>query len=89
MSGVERYLLEHEAEAIEELKEFCRIPSVSTDPAFHEGIAGAVDFLSERLKRAGFPIVDILPTGGHPAVVAEWCDAPGAPTILVYGHYDV
>jgi acetylornithine deacetylase/succinyl-diaminopimelate desuccinylase-like protein len=89
MKDVEDYLLAHEAESIDELKDFCRIPSVSTDPAYRGGISAAVNFLVERLKRAGFPVVEVVETGGHPTVIAERCETPGAPTILVYGHYDV
>ncbi|MEZ5777017.1 MAG: dipeptidase [Paracoccaceae bacterium] len=89
MSVVEDWLAAHEAEAIETLKAFCRIPSVSTDPAYAKPIRAAAEFAAERLADAGFPTVDIIATGGHPAVLAEWCAAPGAPTVLVYGHYDV
>ncbi|MEX6505844.1 dipeptidase [Jiella sp. M17.18] len=86
---VEAWLDERSDAAVEELKAFCRIPSVSTDPAYKGGIRQAAAFVADRLTRAGFPSVEIVETGGHPAVVAEWCDVPGAPTILVYGHYDV
>lgn len=89
MSEVEDWLAAHEAESLETLKAFCRIPSVSTDPAFAEGIKDASDFVAERLREAGFPTVEVIPTGGHPVVLAEWCDSTGAPTVLVYGHYDV
>ena len=89
MSDVERWLAAHEAEAVETLKAFCRIPSVSTDPAYHDGISAAAGFAADRLREAGFPLVEIVPTGGHPCVLAEWCAVPGAPTVLVYGHYDV
>jgi acetylornithine deacetylase/succinyl-diaminopimelate desuccinylase-like protein len=89
MNDIEDLLTARENAFIEDLKEFCRFPSVSTDPAFQYGIEGAVSFLVSRLKKAGFPVVDIVETGGHPAVIAEWCETPGAPTILVYGHYDV
>ena len=44
---------------------------------------------SRACGEAGFPVVEIIPTGGHPCVLAEWIVDPGAPTILVYGHYDV
>ena len=88
-NAVEADLVAHEAEATETLIALCRIPSVSTDPAFRDGIASAAAFLAERMRGAGFPVVDIVETGGHPAIVAEWCEAPDAPTILVYGHYDV
>lgn len=89
MSDVECWLAAHEAEAVETLKAFCRIPSVSTDPAYCDGIHEAAGFVADRLREAGFPLVEIVPTGGHPCVLAEWCAAPGAPTVLVYGHYDV
>lgn len=89
MSGVEAYLAAHETDALEAIKSFCRIPSVSTDPAYRTSIAEAAQFVSDSLKRAGFPLVEQIETGGHPIVLAQWCDNPGAPTILVYGHYDV
>jgi acetylornithine deacetylase/succinyl-diaminopimelate desuccinylase-like protein len=89
MSAVEDYLLAHVEDGIEDLKAFCRIPSVSTDPAFRGGIREAAEFLADRLRRAGFPTVEILETAGHPAIFAELIRDPAAPTVLVYGHYDV
>lgn len=89
MSEVEAWLLAHEPDAIETLTQFCRIPSVSTDPAYAAGIGQAAGFVAGQLQAAGFPIVEIVQTPGHPCVLAEWCEVPGAPTILVYGHYDV
>ena len=86
---IEDYLGARGESLIEDLMAFCRFPSVSTDPAYREGMEGAVEFLTGRLQRAGFPIVEVIQTGGHPVVIAEWCETPGAPTILVYGHYDV
>jgi len=75
--------------AVAELGAFCRIPSVSTDPAYGAAMAEASAWVAGRLQRAGFERVETVPTGGHPVVTAQRCDAPGAPTILVYGHYDV
>ena len=89
MKAVEDWLAAHQPQALETLMQFCRIPSVSTDPAFAEGMAAAADFVADQLRDAGFPTVEVVPTPGHPCVLAEWCDMPGAPTILVYGHYDV
>ncbi|MDL2404227.1 dipeptidase [Rhizobium calliandrae] len=89
MSGVETYLNEHFGAALEDLKAFCRIPSVSTDPAYADGIAKAAAFVAERLTRAGFINVEQLATGGHPAVFGEIITDPNLPTFLVYGHYDV
>ena len=89
MSGVEAWLKAHEAEAVETLKAFCRIPSVSTDPASAGAVREAAAFAAGLLRQAGFPQVETIETGGHPAVLAEWCAVPGAPVVLVYGHYDV
>jgi acetylornithine deacetylase/succinyl-diaminopimelate desuccinylase-like protein len=89
MSKVQAYLDEHFDAGLEDLKAFCRIPSVSTDPAYAEGIAAAANFVAERLAKAGFSGVKQLETGGHPAVYGEIISDPALPTFLVYGHYDV
>ncbi len=85
----ETHLARTEAEIVADLAAFCRIPSVSTDPAYRDGIERAATFVAEQLRAAGFPEVEQIATGGHPAVFARWDAAPGAPTILIYGHYDV
>ncbi len=74
---------------IEQLKQWLRIPSVSADPAFKEDCREAARWLVQQLKKAGMEKTEVLETGGHPAVYAEWMGAPGKPTILFYGHYDV
>jgi acetylornithine deacetylase/succinyl-diaminopimelate desuccinylase-like protein len=74
---------------LNDLIEFARIPSVSTDPAFKPDVARAARWVADRLERAGVPTIEIISTPGHPVVYAEWISAPEAPTILVYGHYDV
>jgi acetylornithine deacetylase/succinyl-diaminopimelate desuccinylase-like protein len=89
VKDVEAYLAEQADAALEELKAFCRIASVSTDPAYREGIRSAASFVEGRLRRAGFSEVETIETGGHPAVFGEIPAGDGAPTILVYGHYDV
>jgi acetylornithine deacetylase/succinyl-diaminopimelate desuccinylase-like protein len=89
MSDIKTYLEAHFADALDDLMVFCRIPSVSTDPAYADGIAAAASFVAERLTRAGFAKVEQLPTGGHPAVYGEIISDPALPTFLVYGHYDV
>lgn len=76
-------------ELLAELIDFARIPSVSTDPAYAGHVAEAAGWLAERLKRAGLEDVTIHKTEGHPIVTAQWLKAEGAPTVLVYGHYDV
>lgn len=72
-----------------ELEQFLRIPSVSTDSAHRTDIEAAAAWVAESLRAAGPFRVEVLPTAGHPIVYAEWLGAPGRPTILVYGHYDV
>lgn len=72
-----------------ELMELLRIPSISTSPAHKEAVAETADWVAERLKRAGVPEVEIVPSAGHPNVLARWHAAPGKPTVLVYGHFDV
>ncbi|CAN5431770.1 dipeptidase [soil metagenome] len=89
MSAVEEYLSTHFDDGLDDLKAFCRIPSVSTDPHYRDGMRTAAAFVADRLKRAGFQSIEIVETGGHPAIFGEAKGDAGAPTILVYGHYDV
>lgn len=79
----------HGDEILRELIDFASIPSVSTDPAYQPHIARAAAWVAERMRLAGFENVAVHPTEGHPIVTGDWLKAPGAPTILVYGHYDV
>lgn len=88
-ADIEAHLAAGTEAAIEELKAFCRIPSVSTDPAFAGEVRRAADFVRDRLEKAGLENAVLFETGGHPLVLADWLHAPGAPTLLVYGHYDV
>jgi acetylornithine deacetylase/succinyl-diaminopimelate desuccinylase-like protein len=88
-AAVEDYLTAHADEAIAELEALCRLPSVSTDPAFNSGIRAAANFMADALHSSGFPTVELIETPGHPLIFAEAAHKPGAPTILIYGHYDV
>lgn len=74
---------------LEELKSFLRIPSISTLPEHRPDIDRAAGFVAESLTRAGLENVGIIPTAKHPLVYADWMHAPGKPTVLCYGHYDV
>ena len=89
MSDIEAHLATSFPDYVDELKAFCRIPSVSTDPVHKEDVLRAAAFVAARLRRAGFEHVEEVPTAGHPVVYGEWCKAVGAPTVVVYGHYDV
>ncbi|PUA19339.1 dipeptidase [Glaciimonas sp. PCH181] len=71
------------------LDTFLRIPSVSADPAYSVHMNEARQHLAERLKQIGMQNVCELDGGGEAAVYGEWLGAPGKPTILIYGHYDV
>ncbi len=77
-------------EVLGELREFLSIPSVSSNPKGHDDIKRATEWLSERFRTLGLTRVEVLPTAGHPAVYGETLSAgPSAPTVLMYGHYDV
>src|SRR5580700_2298898 len=76
-------------EHLNELKEFLRIPSVSTKSEHKPDIERAAHWVAEKLRSAGLENVEIAPTKVHPLVYGESLHAPGKPTILFYGHYDV
>ena len=73
----------------DELFEFLRIPSISTLPEHASDIARAAEFARDQLALAGVESVELIEGDGHPLVYGEWLGAPGKPTILLYGHYDV
>ena len=72
-----------------ELIELAAIPSISTDPAHAADIDRAAAWVAAKLEAAGPFTVRAIPTPGASIVYAEWLGAPGAPTVLIYGHYDV
>ncbi len=74
---------------LDELKTFLRIPSISTLPEHATDVRRAAEFVAESLRKAGLENVEIIPTAKHPLVYADWLHAPGKPTVLCYGHYDV
>ncbi|HEX9520282.1 MAG TPA: M20/M25/M40 family metallo-hydrolase [Streptosporangiaceae bacterium] len=74
-----------DARYLSELAEFVGVPSVSRD-ATAGTMHAAAQWLAGQLRFAGGRVVR---TAGHPVVLGEWLGSPGAPTILVYGHYDV
>jgi len=76
-------------EHLAELCEFLRIPSISAKSEHKADIERAARWVAERLRVAGFKTVEIVPTNLHPLVYAESLEAPGKPTVLFYGHYDV
>src|SRR5512136_1804574 len=72
-----------------ELKDFLAIPSVSALPEHKADMRRCADWAAGHMRSIGFQSAKVVDTAGHPVVYGEWLGAPGAPTILIYGHYDV
>ena len=83
------YYQQHQSEFVEGLRAFLRIPSVSTLPEHKSDIRRAAEFVRNELRAAGMTSAELIEGTGNPLVYAEWLGAPGKPTILFYGHYDV
>ena len=88
-TSVTEYYNSHRDQFLDGLLEFLRIPSVSTLPEHKGDIARAAAFLVDELKSAGLHNARLMEGEGNPIVSAEWKGAPGRPTVLLYGHYDV
>ncbi|HSA54850.1 MAG TPA: dipeptidase [Gemmatimonadaceae bacterium] len=89
MPSLDTWLSANDARFRDELFDFLRIPSVSARSEHRGDVARAAEWLAERMREVGLE-TRVFPTQGHPIVVGEWRRAPaGAPTYLVYGHYDV
>ncbi|MCH8165766.1 MAG: dipeptidase [Planctomycetes bacterium] len=86
---IDAYIEKNQGRFLEELKDFLSIPSISTLPEHRPDIERASEFVAEKLRGAGLEKVERIPTEGHPLVYGEWMGAPGKPTVLCYGHYDV
>ena len=86
---ITQYVQSNRQRLLDELKDFLRIPSVSTLPEHKPDVDRAAQFVADGLTRAGLENVEIIPTARHPLVYADWIHAPGKPTVLCYGHYDV
>jgi acetylornithine deacetylase/succinyl-diaminopimelate desuccinylase-like protein len=83
------YFQQHQSEYLETLKAFLRIPSISTLSEHKSDIRRAAEFARDQLKNARMTTAELIEGNGNPLVYAEWLGAPGKPTILFYGHYDV
>ena len=88
MPTIDQYLEAHADQFEQELCELLRIPSLSADPGRREEMARAADWLAQRFLQLGFS-TETVQTSGNPLVLAQSPAVPGAPTVLVYGHYDV
>ena len=90
MTTAHEYAKQNGQKFEEQLKDWLRIPSVSTLPEHKGDMKKAAEWLAADMRRVGFDSVEILPTKGHDVVYGEWFGAGAdAPTVLVYGHYDV
>ena len=89
MLEVISYIKENNDTYLNELKDFLRIPSISTLSGHKDDINKAASFVAEKLTSAGISRVNIFKTEGNPIVYGEWLGAPGKPVVLIYGHYDV
>lgn len=89
MESVIKYIKANREKYIGELTELLRIPSISAVEEHKGDMMAAALNVKNRLLEAGLSSAEIFETSGHPIVYAEWLEAPGKPTVLVYGHYDV
>ena len=88
MPAIDEYLASQAERFEQELCQLLRIPSVSADPACRDDIDRAADWVAKQFRRLDFT-TEVVQTTGHPLVLAESPPVEGAPTVLVYGHYDV
>lgn len=88
-SAAHAYATRTRCRALAELAQFVAIPSVSSERVHGADVARAARWLAGRLRAAGLPEVALVPVPGPPLVVGAWRRRPGAPTVLIYGHYDV
>src|SRR5258708_7076032 len=79
----------HRSEFVAELKDMLHIPSISTLPENAADVKRCAEWVANQLRNIGLSSVELHPTAGHPIVFGAWTGAAGAPTVLVYGHYDV
>ena len=87
--ATELFVEQNKPRLLDELKTFLRIPSVSTLPEHVPDVRRAAQFVADSMRAAGLENIEIIATAKHPLVYADWLHAPGKPTVLCYGHYDV
>ena len=89
MKNTQAFISANRERFLAEVLDFLRIPSISADPAYAGSVRNAAEWLASKLKEAGLDQVRLEETDGFPIVYGEKMVHPAAPTILVYGHYDV
>lgn len=89
MQPVIEFLKTNKDQSFKEFCDYLKIPSISADPQFSAECLKAADFAVSKLKSIGMENAQKIAGVGKPVVYADWLHAPGKPTILIYGHYDV
>ena len=89
MNEVVDYINVNRDRYVEELKQYLAIPSISALPEHAADTRRAAEWTADALRNAGMQNVRLIDTPGNPVVYGDWLGAPGKPTILFYGHYDV
>src|SRR5512134_724609 len=89
MGTVEAFISNGRQRYIDELCTFLRIPSISSSSEHKGEVRRAAEHLAGHMRTIGLEQVALFETPGHPIVYGEWLGAPGKPTVLIYGHYDV
>lgn len=74
---------------VDELKHYLAIPSISALPQHAGDVQRCAEWTADQMRRIGLEHVSLVETAGHPVAYGDWLHAPGAPTMLLYGHYDV
>ncbi|MFG1926488.1 M20/M25/M40 family metallo-hydrolase [Cryptosporangium sp. NPDC048952] len=89
MTNISDFLGAHRARILDELVGWVRLRSVAGLPEHEIDLRRSANWLAGALRDVGFPVTDVWGPPSAPAVYAEWCAAPGAPTVLIYSHHDV
>jgi acetylornithine deacetylase/succinyl-diaminopimelate desuccinylase-like protein len=89
MKQIINFLKEHHDRHESELIDILKIPSISSSPDHGQDMGVMAKLLKHEMRSIGMDNVQIIETPGHPVVYSEWLNAPGKPTLLIYGHYDV
>jgi acetylornithine deacetylase/succinyl-diaminopimelate desuccinylase-like protein len=83
------YARAHRPRFVMELQGLIRFPTISSLPQHASDLTRCAAWLAKHMRQIGLDEVKVIPTARHPVVYAEWLRAPGRPTVLIYGHYDV
>ncbi|MBI4354947.1 MAG: dipeptidase [Candidatus Omnitrophica bacterium] len=89
MTMIADYVAAHRNAFLQELIGLLQIPSISAQTNHREDVARCAQHLTQLMLASGLERAEVIPTAGHPIAYGEWLGAPGKPTLLIYGHYDV